>query len=116
MQQFYQRHQCTFSSSSVLLCTSLNEKTEKEDKCKRESPPIEEKGGICKHQELCRSMQHFHSCSQRMKSSLEQRPGTWRGLAIVVDPGYPCSIDYHTLPLLVPLSLVEKSLAERLTK
>ena len=58
--------------------------------------------------------QNSHSCSQRMKSSLEQRPGTWRGLAIVVqDPGYPCSIDYHTLPLLVPLSLVEKSLAEK---
>ena len=45
-------------------------------------------------------MLQYHSRSQRMKSSLDQRPGTWRGLDRAVDPRYPCCIDYHTLPYL----------------
>ena len=55
--------QCMFTSvtnarSNLHLCSCvifLKEITEKRTECKRKSPPIEEKGRICKHQELCRS-------------------------------------------------------------
>ena len=102
MQQFYQRHQCTFSSSSVLLCTSLNEKTEKGKEMQKGITTHRGKGRDLKVPGIMSFTLHSHSRSQRMKSSFEQRAGTWRGLARAVDPRYPCSIDYHTLPLLVP--------------